>query len=150
MDYETLLYEQRGHVVTLVHNRPQQHNAINRIMSTELRHAWQRFRDDDEAFVLILTGAGDTTFCAGWDLAEAAELTTLGDYDRHRRDLYNSPGSAATHARSMSSSRSSRPSMGMPLLLVWRLRSWLTSASPPRTPNSVRWRDDGTSSPGTD
>lgn len=92
MDYESLLYEQRGHVVTLVHNRPQQHNAINRIMSTELRHAWQRFRDDDEAFVLILTGAGDTTFCAGWDLAEAAELTTLGDYDRHRRDLYNSPG----------------------------------------------------------
>jgi enoyl-CoA hydratase len=92
MDYESLLYEQREHVVTLVLNRPQQHNAINRRMSSELHHAWQRFRDDDEAFVLVLTGAGDTTFCAGWDLAEAAELTELGDYDRHRRDLYNSPG----------------------------------------------------------
>lgn len=92
MDYETLLYEQRGHVVTLVHNRPQEHNAINRRMSTELQHAWQRFRDDGEAFVMVLTGAGDTTFCAGWDLGEAAELTELGDYDRHRSDLYNSLG----------------------------------------------------------
>ena len=92
MDYETLLYEQREHVVTLVHNRPKEHNAINRKMSTELHHAWQRFRDDDDAFVLVITGAGETTFCAGWDLAEAAELSELGDYDRHRNDLYNSPG----------------------------------------------------------
>jgi enoyl-CoA hydratase len=92
MDYESIVYEQREHVVTLVLNRPQQHNAINRSTSTELHHAWQRFRDDDEAFVLVLTGAGDTTFCAGWDLAEAADLTELGDYDRYRRDLYDSPG----------------------------------------------------------
>jgi enoyl-CoA hydratase len=92
MEYETLIYEQREHVVTLTYNRPQQHNAINRAMSCDLHRAWQHFRDDDEAFVLILTGAGDTTFCAGWDLAEAAEMTGLGDYDGYRRDLYNSPG----------------------------------------------------------
>src|SRR3954452_6464481 len=92
MDYETLLYEQDEHVVTLTYNRPDQHNAINRTMNKELQHAWQRFRDDDDAFVLIETGAGDTTFCAGWDLQDASEWEVLGDYDAYRRDLHNSAG----------------------------------------------------------
>jgi enoyl-CoA hydratase len=92
MDYETLRYERDGHVVTLTYNRPDQHNAVNRTMNRELHHAWQRFRDDDEAFVLVITGAGDTTFCAGWDLADAAALSEPPDYDEYRISLYNSPG----------------------------------------------------------
>ena len=92
MHYETLRYEQAGHVVTLTYDRPEQHNAVNRTMNRELHHAWQRFRDDDEAFVLVITGAGETTFCAGWDLQDAADLTELGDYDAFRTSIYNSPG----------------------------------------------------------
>jgi enoyl-CoA hydratase len=92
MDYQTLKYLQDDHVVTIVYDRPGQHNAINRQMSGELHHAWERFRDDDDAFVLVITGAGEVSFCAGWDLAEAAAWTELGDYDRYRRDLYNLPG----------------------------------------------------------
>lgn len=92
MDYETLLYEHDAHVVTLTYNRPDQHNAVNRTMNSELHHAWERFRDDDDAFVLVLTGAGETTFCAGWDLQDAAGLGELGDYDAYRVGLYNSPG----------------------------------------------------------
>jgi enoyl-CoA hydratase len=92
MQYETLLYEQVGHVVTLTYNRPEQHNAVNRAMNDELHHAWQRFRDDEDAFVLVITGAGETTFCAGWDLQDAAELERLGDYDAFRVSLHNSPG----------------------------------------------------------
>jgi enoyl-CoA hydratase/carnithine racemase len=41
-------------------------------MNAELHDAWRRFRDNEEAFVLVLTGAGGS-FCAGWDLADAAE-----------------------------------------------------------------------------
>jgi enoyl-CoA hydratase len=92
MDYQTLRYEQDGHVVTLTYNRPDQHNAVNREMNAELHSAWQRFRDDDDAFVLVITGAGDTTFCAGWDLADAAALKEVGDFDAFRVGLYNSPG----------------------------------------------------------
>jgi enoyl-CoA hydratase len=92
MDYETLDYRKDDHVVTLVYNRPGQHNAINRKMASELHHAWQRFRDDDDAFVLVITGAGNTTFSAGWDLQEASELDEIGDWDAFRRDLYNLPG----------------------------------------------------------
>jgi enoyl-CoA hydratase len=92
MDYETLLYERDDHVVTLTYNRPDQHNAINRTMNRELHDAWQRFRDDEQAFVLVITGAGDTSFCAGWDLADAAELSEPPDYDAFRVSIYNSPG----------------------------------------------------------
>ena len=92
MDYETLIYEHDEHVVTLTYNRPDQHNAVNRKMNTELHHAWQRFRDDDDAFVLVITGAGETTFCAGWDLGDAAALTETPDFDEYRISVYNSPG----------------------------------------------------------
>lgn len=92
MDYETLRYERDGAVVTLTYDRPRQHNAINRKMNVELHHAWQRFRDDEDAFVLVITGAGEQAFCAGWDLQDAAELDELGDFDAFRVDVYNSPG----------------------------------------------------------
>jgi enoyl-CoA hydratase len=92
MDYETLRYERTGHVVTLTYDRPEQHNAINRKMNTELHDAWQRFRDDQDSFVLVITGAGEQSFCAGWDLQDAAELTQLGDFDAFRVSVYNDPG----------------------------------------------------------
>ena len=90
MKYETLAYSLEDHVVKLVYNRPEQKNAISRQMNEELHHAWQRFRDDDDAFVLVITGAGDT-FCAGWDLADAAEWP-LEDWDKLRTDLHNVDG----------------------------------------------------------
>jgi enoyl-CoA hydratase len=92
MDYDHLIYEQDGHVVTLTYDRPEQHNAINREMAEELHHAWRRFRDDDDAFVLVITGAGETTFSAGWDLQDASEMAEIGDWEAFRRDIYNLPG----------------------------------------------------------
>jgi enoyl-CoA hydratase len=90
MDYETLRYERDGQVVVLTYDRPEQRNAVSRQMNAELHDAWQRFRDDAEAFVLVITGAG-TAFCAGWDLADAAEWPQP-DVDEFRADLANSPG----------------------------------------------------------
>jgi enoyl-CoA hydratase len=90
MDYETLRYEPDGHVVVLTYDRPEQRNAISRQMNSELHHAWQRFRDDRDAFVLVITGAGDA-FCAGWDLADAAEWPQP-DLDAFRVDVAGSAG----------------------------------------------------------
>jgi enoyl-CoA hydratase len=92
MDYETLRYEQDDRVVTLTYDRPDQHNAISRAMAGELHHAWRRFRDDDSAFVLVITGAGETTFSAGWDLGDASEMTEIGDWEEFRRSIYSDPG----------------------------------------------------------
>ena len=48
MSYNTLRFEQDGHVVVLTYDRPEQRNAVSREMNAELHDAWQRFRDDDE------------------------------------------------------------------------------------------------------
>src|SRR3954466_5859192 len=90
MPYETLRYERDGHVVVLTYNRPEQRNAISRQMNAELHDAWQRFRDADEEFVLVITGAGDA-FCAGWDLADAAAWEQP-EWDEFRRHLHTEPG----------------------------------------------------------
>jgi enoyl-CoA hydratase len=90
MDYRTLRYETEHHVTILTYDRPEQRNAVSREMNSELHHAWQRFRDDPDAFVLVITGEGDA-FCAGWDLADAAQ-TGLGDWDEMRTRVLNSPG----------------------------------------------------------
>jgi enoyl-CoA hydratase len=98
--YETLRYEADGHVRVLTYDRPEQRNAVNRRMNSELHEAWQRFRDDDDAFVLVITGSGDA-FCAGWDLQDAADLGEAGldgmaehghGYDAFRTHVWNSPG----------------------------------------------------------
>lgn len=70
-DYQHLRYEQRGPVTIITINRPERMNAIGPQTHRELVDAWDRFRCDDEALVGVLTGAGDTAFCAGGDLKAA-------------------------------------------------------------------------------
>jgi E-phenylitaconyl-CoA hydratase len=64
-------YDRQGHVAVITYNRPRALNAINRRMRAELNDAWTRFRDDEDAWVAIVTGAG-RAFCAGADLADPA------------------------------------------------------------------------------
>ena len=92
MEYRNLLYEKDDHVVTITLNRPEVHNCLDRQTAAELHTAWKAFRDDDDAFVAILTGAGDKAFSAGWDLNDAAALHDLGTWDQYRVEVYNSEG----------------------------------------------------------
>ncbi|ORX00600.1 enoyl-CoA hydratase/isomerase family protein [Mycolicibacillus trivialis] len=64
-------YELNDHVATITLNRPDARNAINGALRTDLNDAWDRFRDDEDAWVGILTGAGEV-FCAGADLKDSA------------------------------------------------------------------------------
>src|SRR6478735_7812475 len=62
-------YELDDHVATITLNRPEARNAINGALRNELNAAWERFRGDEDAWVGILTAAGDV-FCAGGDLKD--------------------------------------------------------------------------------
>jgi enoyl-CoA hydratase/carnithine racemase len=68
---ETVRYERDGHVATITYNRPDALNAINGELREALNAAWLRFRDDNDAWVAIVTGAG-RAFCAGADLKDGA------------------------------------------------------------------------------
>ena len=74
MSDEPVLYEKQGHVVTITYNRPERKNAINGAMREGLNAAWLRFRDDEDAWVAIMTGAGDA-FCGGADLKDGKGAT---------------------------------------------------------------------------
>jgi len=63
----TVLYEREGHIATITYNRPEALNAINSELRQDLNAAWVTFRDDEDAWVAIVTGAG-RAFSAGADL----------------------------------------------------------------------------------
>jgi enoyl-CoA hydratase/carnithine racemase len=91
--YETILYEKSDHIVTITLNRPEYLNAFNRQMQDELSDAWQRVKEDTDAWVVILTGAGNHAFCAGVDVKEAAQeklVEGLSGPERWRRGVMGS------------------------------------------------------------
>jgi enoyl-CoA hydratase/carnithine racemase len=88
---DTVRYECDGHVATISYNRPEVRNAINAELRQDLNAAWERFRDDEDAWVGIVTGAG-SSFCAGADMKDGAgsagtwpgtfwEIPTINSYE---------------------------------------------------------------------
>jgi enoyl-CoA hydratase/carnithine racemase len=63
-----ILYEKRGRVAYITINRPEARNAVDPETMQELSNAWIDFRDDDDLWIGVLTGAGDQSFSAGDDL----------------------------------------------------------------------------------
>jgi enoyl-CoA hydratase/carnithine racemase len=74
---DAVAYELEGHVATITYNRPEALNAINRDMRSGLNDAFARFRDEEDAWVAIVTGAG-RAFCVGADMRDGAGAT--GDF----------------------------------------------------------------------
>jgi enoyl-CoA hydratase len=68
-------YEKDGHVVTITIDRPEVRNALDLEHFGELALAWVRFRDDDDAWVAILTGVRDV-YCVGADLKSFIPVVT--------------------------------------------------------------------------
>ncbi|HEX9069496.1 MAG TPA: enoyl-CoA hydratase-related protein, partial [Ktedonobacterales bacterium] len=63
--------ERSGPVTTVLLDRPEARNAVNREMAEALAQAFRDFDSDAEALVAVFAGAGGT-FSAGYDLKAAA------------------------------------------------------------------------------
>jgi enoyl-CoA hydratase len=61
-------YERRGASAVVTIDRQERRNAVDGPTAEELNAAYRRFEGDDDARVMILTGAGGVAFCAGADL----------------------------------------------------------------------------------
>ena len=71
---EQVLYERRGASAVVTISRPECRNAVDGPTADLLEAAYERWLADDDAKVLVLTGAGSEAFCAGADLKNIASL----------------------------------------------------------------------------
>jgi enoyl-CoA hydratase len=61
-------YERKGAAALLTIDRQHRRNAVDGPTAAALHDAYVRFEADEQARVLVLTGAGGVSFCAGADL----------------------------------------------------------------------------------
>jgi enoyl-CoA hydratase len=59
-----------GRVAIVVMDRPEARNAMNLEMTDQLEDVYDQLAEDDQTWVVVVTGAGDRAFCAGQDLNE--------------------------------------------------------------------------------
>jgi len=69
---DELLVERHGKVLWLTLNRPGTHNALNAALVGQLIEAFGKASADDALRAVVLTGAGERSFCSGADLKESA------------------------------------------------------------------------------
>jgi len=81
--------ERDGHLLVVTLDRPQVRNALHREASDELDQVWATFEADPELRVAVLTGSGDKSFSAGYDMKESGTPTKGSDFlaQRHPRGL---------------------------------------------------------------
>jgi len=84
----TVLYQREGNVGIITLNRPQRLNAITVELLRDFMDRLEVARQDREAAVIILTGAG-RAFCAGEDLKETAAGKSLELWQEETERLQN-------------------------------------------------------------
>lgn len=77
-----VLTERRGNVSIITINRPEARNAINAAVSIALGDALEEARRDPDVRAVVVTGAGDKSFCAGADLKALSKGENIGHPDR--------------------------------------------------------------------
>ncbi|MEO8233092.1 MAG: enoyl-CoA hydratase-related protein [Ignavibacteriota bacterium] len=77
MKYKNLLLDINQQIAVLTLNRPEKLNALNHETLTELHQAFTMLNEDENIFVVILTGAGEKAFVAGADISEINKLNLL-------------------------------------------------------------------------
>lgn len=70
MTSREVLYQVSNGVAVVTINRPEKRNALNFAACAQLQEAWKRIEGDPEVRVAIVTAAGTSAFCAGFDITE--------------------------------------------------------------------------------
>lgn len=84
MSYSRIIYETRDRAAWITLNRPDDLNCIDDVLAEELCAAIVEAESDDDAWVVVLTGAG-RAFCAGADLKHVNGILGSGDPEKIRR-----------------------------------------------------------------
>ena len=76
---DTVLFEQTGHVARLTLNNPARHNSLGQDELEAIQAHLAEVQGNREVRVLVVTGAGEKTFCAGASLNELGAGKISGD-----------------------------------------------------------------------
>ncbi len=89
---DVVVSERRGAAQWLIINRPDRRNALNEAVVSALSAGITAAMDDADVRAIVITGAGDSAFCAGADLNRTAEGTPFalspGDPTHFIADLF--------------------------------------------------------------
>jgi enoyl-CoA hydratase len=90
MGFETIAVTVKDGIATIMLNRPQQLNALNRQMFRELDEAFDQVASDPGARVVVITGSGDRAFAAGADIREFVGMGTVAalDFSRNAQRIF--------------------------------------------------------------
>jgi 2-ketocyclohexanecarboxyl-CoA hydrolase len=69
MDFEDIVYTVENHVATIRINKPEKLNAVSVNSLQEIELAFDMAGKDPSVGVVVLTGTGDKSFCAGADVS---------------------------------------------------------------------------------
>jgi len=73
MRYTAVTYTKKDHIAYITLNRPEADNVINRQLAQELEDICTQVNQDDDAYVVVITGAGDRAFSRGGELEQLAQ-----------------------------------------------------------------------------
>lgn len=85
LDTEEIVVDLAGQVATITLNRPGKLNSVTQGMSDALVLAAEWANDSDDVRAVVLTGAGDRSFCTGSDIRQLDKYATPWDF-RNRAD----------------------------------------------------------------
>lgn len=86
--------EKRGPVTIIKINRPEKMNSLDFAANNLLVETWRDFDADETARVAVITGVGETAFCAGADLKTYTMDYAARPAQEFRRHFTDGPGFA--------------------------------------------------------
>lgn len=76
---DTILFNRTGHVARLVFNNPEKHNSLGESELLAIQQYLSEVALDEQIRVLVVTGTGNKTFCAGASLHQLGSGKISGD-----------------------------------------------------------------------
>jgi enoyl-CoA hydratase len=70
MEEKLLLVEKNDRIGTLIFNRPEKRNALSPLLLFQFADTLKQLKEDEEIRCLVIRGAGDKAFSAGYDISE--------------------------------------------------------------------------------
>ena len=82
MPAKTVIYAKKGHIARITLNRPRAKNIINLPLAQELGEVCQTINQDDDVYVVVISGSGDKAFCVGSEGANLNVAAAVAGIDK--------------------------------------------------------------------